>query len=238
MRRLLRLLATVSLGLPGVLLSQTISPADLAAQHRLLLENDKVRVLAVNIPAGQQTFIRHRHNFLTVTLEDSQMVMWSEGASANLTFHINRGDTRFFLGGAALGMRNDGQKEYRNVTVEFLDPRVTNYGYQYGAADGPKWDYGSSALAPPADPRAGFVHPLPLQAAVVRDVQLLSGEQLPALPQPARELLIAVTDLSLTNAANENLRKAAGEVVWLEGRKSPLINQGTAPARFVAVELK
>ncbi len=238
MQRLLLLPATLSLSLLGVVLSQTISPADVAAQHRLLLENDRVRVFAVNIPVGQQTFIRHQHNFLTVALEDSQMVMWSEGASANLVFHINRGDTRFFLGGAAFGMRNDGQKEYRNVTVEFLDPRVTNYGFNYNLAGGPRWDYGSSALAPPADPRAGFVHPLPLQAAVVRDVQLLSGEQLPTLLQPAKELLIAVSDLNLTAGTNASLRRSAGEIAWLEGRTSPLINQGTVPVRFVAVEVK
>src|SRR5260370_16148390 len=107
MQRLLLLPATLSLSLLGVVLSQTISPADVAAQHRLLLQNDRGRVFAVNIPVGQQTFIRHQHNFLTVALEDSLMVMWSEGASANLVFHINRGDRRFILVRAALVLLND-----------------------------------------------------------------------------------------------------------------------------------
>src|SRR5260370_18260494 len=127
MRRLsVFLLAAISPSLLGGVFSQTVSPADVVVQHRLLLENDKVRVFAVNISVGKQTFIRHEHNFQTVTLDDSQMVMWSEGTSANLTFHINRGDARFFLGGAALGMRNHGQKYYTNVTVEVLDLTHTN----------------------------------------------------------------------------------------------------------------
>lgn len=197
MQRLLLLLAAISLSLPGVVFSPINKSSDVAQPPRLLLENDRVQVYAVNIPAGQQAFIRHPHNFLTVTLDDSQMVMWQEGFSADASFRINRGD-------------------YRSQ----------------------KWEYGSNALGPPADRRAGFVQTLSLQAAVVRDAQLLSGEQLPALPQPARELLIAVTDLNLTVGTNADVRKSAGEIAWLEGRNSALMNQGTAPVRFVEVELK
>jgi hypothetical protein len=41
------------------------------------------------------------------------------------------GELHFFFGGLAHGIRNDSNAEYRNVTVEFLDPQVTNYGYRY-----------------------------------------------------------------------------------------------------------
>lgn len=119
--------------------------------------------------------------------------------------------------------------------MEFLDPRVTNYGFQYQSQ---KWEYGSNAVGPPADPSAGFVQLLPLRGAVVRDVQLLSGEQLAAISPPARELLIAVTDLNLTAGTNTSVRKSAGEIAWLDGRNFALVNHGTAPVRFVEVELK
>jgi hypothetical protein len=218
--------------------AQGDADVDADPHHRLILKNDLVRVFAVDIPAHQEIYLRHQHNFLTVTLQGSRMVMWTEGTAPQLAFPINAGDTRFFLGGAAIGMRNDGASEYRNITVDFLDPQVTNYGYQYYRTGGQAWDYGSSALAPPVDAQSAFVHALSLQRAVVRDVRLLPGGQLAPLDQTSKELLIAVTDLTLATASGEEIRKRAGETVWLERRAAGLSNQGTDTARFVVVELK
>ena len=50
--------------------------------------------------------------------------------SRTFNFHFSQGDVRFYSGGRAIGMRNDRTTDYRNITVEFLDPKVTNYGYQ------------------------------------------------------------------------------------------------------------
>lgn len=240
MRRTLFSDAAILLGVAALVWAQPKTPMDADAEphHHRILENDLVRVFAVNIPPSQEMYVRHRHNFLTVTLRGSRMVMWSEGTAPALVFPINAGDTRFFLGGASLGMRNDGKDKYKNITVEFLDLRVTHYGFQYNRAPGQKWDYGSSALAPPADAQSAFVHALPLQQAVVRDVRLLPGDAFPPPTQPAKELLIAVADLDLSLAANRDLRKQSGEIAWLEGRTSALVNRGIAPARFVVVELQ
>lgn len=242
MNRSLILMGTLFLAAAAIAWTQARAPLDADAEphHRLVLANDQVRVFAVGLPAGQDMYVRHQHNFLTVTLRDGRLVMWTEGAAPGLVFAVNAGDTRFFLGGPALGMRNDGRTKYKNITVDFLDPQVTTYGYQYNR--GPEqsnWDYGSSgALAPPVDARSGFVHALSLQRAVVRDVRLLPGEQLAPPDQPANELFIAVSDLDLAPSAGEDLKERSGEVSWLERRTSALVNQGNAPARFVVLELK
>jgi hypothetical protein len=214
--------------------------ADTEPHHHLMLANGQVRVFAVSIPAGQDIYVRHQHNFLTVTLEDGRLVMWIEGANPGLIFPVNAGDTRFFLGGPALGMRNDGRTRYKNITVDFLDPQVTTYAYQNNRTpDQPSWDYGSSgAMAPPVDARSGFVHALSLRVAVARDVRLLPGEQFAPPNRPANELFIAVTDLDLAPPDGEDLKKQPGEVSWLERRTSALVNQGKNPVRFVVLELK
>ena len=65
---------------------------------------------------------RHDRNFLVVALLDSDVVIWPEGESDIVDFHFNQGDVRFYFSGPALGIRNDRTTEYRNITVEFLDP--------------------------------------------------------------------------------------------------------------------
>ncbi len=88
---------------------------------------------------------RHDHNFLVIALLDCDVVMWPEGDSDILNFHFSQGDVAFLtLADARVGMRNDRTTDYRNVTVEFLDPKVTNYGYQAYLGT---WDYGPSEIS-------------------------------------------------------------------------------------------
>ena len=126
-----------------------------APHYRQLLANDKVRVFAVTLRPLERTMARHDHNFLVVALLDCDVVIWPEGESDIVNFHFNQGDVRFYLGGRALGMRNDRTTDYRNVTVEFLDPKVTNYGYQPIPAPG---TMDRASISPPADPHAKFVN--------------------------------------------------------------------------------
>ena len=131
-------------------------------------------------------------------------------------------------------MRNDRTTEYRNVTVEFLDPKVTNYGYQ---AYSGTWDSGPVSIAPPVDPHARFMNSLLLGAASVTDVQLLSRDPFPPPEKPGAELLIPVTDIDLKAGEYERIRKSSGEVVWIPaGRKSTFLNATTEPARFIVVQ--
>src|SRR5882757_9223324 len=86
-----------------------------APHYRQLLSNSQVRVFTVTLRALERTMARHDHNFLVITLQDCEVVMWAEGTSDITEFRFNQGDTRFSLGGRALGIRNDRTSEYRNV---------------------------------------------------------------------------------------------------------------------------
>jgi hypothetical protein len=211
---------------------------DMASEphHHLLLQNDEVRVFAVTLRPTEQAYIRHEHNFLVVTLQDGEVVVWSEGQSPIQNFHVSQGDVRFFLSGPALGMREDRTTDYRNITVEFLNPKVTSYGYQ---ADKGTWGYDTGGVNPPTDPHARFANSMKLGAAIVRDVQLLPGDSLPPPEREAAELLVPVTDVDLKTQGDRHIRKQPGEVIWIgNGRKSDLLGAGGEPSRFEVVELQ
>jgi hypothetical protein len=205
-----------------------------APHYRLLLSNDQVRVFAVTLRPTERTMARHDHNFLVVTLQDCEVVMWPEGASDILDFRFNQGDVRYFFGGRAIGIRNDRTSEYRSITVEFLNPKVTSYGYQ--ASKG-TWDYGAAAVNPPVDPHAGFKNTLSLGEAAVSDIQLLSRDPLPEPEKASPQLLISVSAIDLKAGESERIRKLSGEVVWISaGGKSRFINVAGDPARLSVVE--
>jgi hypothetical protein len=216
---------------------QAVSPVDMGAEphHRLLLKNAEVRVFAVTVPPHQETFVRHDRNFLTVTLQDSEIAMWRQAESPVQHFRTALGEIRFLPGNTARGMRNDSTSEYRNITVEFKNPQVTNYGYR---PDTGNWDYGPSVLDPPADPHGHFINSLDLEAAVANDVQLLPNAALPPADAQTGELLIGVTPVELDSGSAGKIRLSSGEVRWLSTRGAGLKNVGAAPARFLVVKIR
>src|SRR5262249_32850902 len=155
--------------------------------YSLLLKNDKVRVFELKLQPLEQAYVRHDHNYLIVTLQESEVVQWSEGQSAVANFRYDAGDVRFSFGGPAGGIRQDRMQDYCSIAIEFLNPKVTTYGYQ---ADRGTWNYGASAVPPPVDPKAKYATRLPLGEAVVKVVQLLSGDVLPAPEASADSLVI------------------------------------------------
>ena len=204
------------------------------AHHQLLIDNSQVRVFEVSLRANEQSFVSHEHNFLMVTLQDCEIVMWPEGRSDIQTFHLGEGDVRFLFAGRARGLRNERNPTYRSITVEFLDPKVTTYSYQ---RDSGAWDYGDSVLRPPVDPHAKFANSLALGAATATDVQLLPGDSLPLPEKLAAELLIPVSDIDFKTEGDTHMRKTQGEAAWIPaGHKFKLTNAAAEPARFVVVE--
>ena len=131
-------------------------------------------------------------------------------------------------------MRNDKTTEYRNITVEFLDPKIISIGIQ---PDTGSWGYVANGISPPADPHAKFISQINLQAAVAAEAQLLAGDSFPPPDKPATELLIAITDVDLT-LQDAHIRKPSGTATWIaDGRTAALMNSGSDPANFVVLQL-
>lgn len=216
--------------------AQTAADITNEPHHHLLLQYDQVRVFALTLKPTEQSYTRHEHNFLLVTLQDSELVIWSEGQSAVQSFRLPRAETRFVFGGRAVGFRNDRSEEYRGVIVEFLSPKVTTYGYQ---AQSGTWDYASGAINSPVDPHVKFMNGMQLGTASAVDVQLLANDSFPAPDKTSAELLIPISEVDFRAQEDEHIRRQPGEIVWIPaGRKVPLVNSSAQPARFVDVELR
>jgi len=214
--------------------AQTATDMASDPHHQVLLDNSQVRVFAVTLRPNDQSFTSHEHNFLMVTLQDCEIVMWPEGRSDIQSFRLNEADTRFLFGGRARGLRNERNTIYRSITVEFLDPKVTTYNYQ---RDSGAFDYGDSVIKPPVDPHAKFANSLGLGAAAATDVQLLPRDGYPRPDKLSSELLIPVTDVDFKTEGDTHLRKSSGEAFWIPaGRKFPLSNTAGDAVRFVVVE--
>jgi hypothetical protein len=213
------------------------APADIASEphHHLVLENDQVRVFALTLPSNEPAYVRHEHNFLLISLEESELVLWPEGSAPVQHFPFPEGYVRFWLGGRAIGMRNDRTRDFHGVIVEFLDPKVTTYGYH---ADTGTWNYEGGAMRLPVDPHAKFVNGMLLGTASVSDVQLLAGDSLPPPESRTAELLIPVTAIDLKQG-DRHMRKAPGEAVFMgKDRKADLLNASGGAIRFVVLELR
>src|SRR5215471_307919 len=107
--------------------AQTATDMGSDQHHQLLIDNSRVRVFAVTLRPNEQSFTSHEHNFLMITLQDCEIVMWPEGRSDIQSFRLNEADTRFLFAGRARGLRNERNTTYRSITVEFLDTKVTTY---------------------------------------------------------------------------------------------------------------
>jgi len=218
----------------GLALAQ--APGDLASDshYTLLLKNDKVRVFQLSLSPAQQVFVQHDHNFLMIMLQDSEVVIWRDGESAIQSFTFKKGDMRFYFGGHAYGIRDDRTASFSSITVEFLDPKVSTWGYQWQSGT---WDYSPFGSVTPVDPQAKYMNSTRLGDIVVTNAQLLPGDSYPAPEKASAELLVPITDLDLKAANGQRIRKSLGDAIWIPGeQKSRFVNADSDPARFVVVE--
>jgi hypothetical protein len=227
------LLASLTLGIAAF--AETAFDMSAEPHHRLLLSNAQIRVFAVTLRPTERYFVRHEHNFLVVTLQDCEMVMWAEGQAEILNFRFKQGDVQFVYGGPPRGARNDQTETYRSITVEFLSDKVTTYGYQPSLGT---WQYGSSVIGPPVDPTKAFHNTLRLGDGTASDVQLLPKDILPPPPKGTFELVIPTSNLDCLTQSDLHVRKSVGEV-WSLGtdRKYDILNADPTPARFVLIEI-
>jgi quercetin dioxygenase-like cupin family protein len=99
-----------------------IVPVDKEPMHKLVLDNEYVRVFYVTVPPhGETKFHRHDRDYIFVTLGDSE-VESERVAEKPVKLTLKDGEARFTKGGFAHRAKNLSEKPFRNVTVEFKRP--------------------------------------------------------------------------------------------------------------------
>lgn len=108
-------------------LAQQSQPVEITSEprHHLVLENQYVRVFDVTVePKGTTLVHRHHHDYLFVTLGDSDVTSARPGEQpAHLV--LKDGDTRFTAGNFAHAAINNSDKPFHNITIELVQ-RSTN----------------------------------------------------------------------------------------------------------------
>lgn len=195
--------------------------------HRMVLQNDFVRVFHVEIPPHAVTLLhRHRHDYFIVSLADSNLSNEIPGKPAQRG-GMKAGQTSFAEGGFAHVVRNLADKPFPNVDVEVLHPKRSY-----------KWDEerGVSVL------EGGTQEILFVNDGVrASETDLQPHAMIPRHKHLVPHLVIAVSDIDLESTVEgqpaKHIQLKSGEVAWVEaGLTHAVMNAGHQNARYVALE--
>jgi quercetin dioxygenase-like cupin family protein len=219
--------------LATLLTAQSAPEVEITAEphHHLALTNDQVRVFTVDLPPHTDTLLhRHRHDYLYVTLGDSEVVNAVQGKPP-VTIKLQDGQTGFLSGNYAHVARNLSNSSFRNVTIELLqDDKLRHSSI--------KWedDRGLDIL-PGGTKEILFVK----DAVRVSEFELQPGGMVPLHHHAGPHLVVPLTDAELRSDVAGNppatITMQRGESKWVPGGFShTLTNTGHSPAKFVTLE--
>jgi quercetin dioxygenase-like cupin family protein len=224
-------LATATMALQQQSVEITSEPS-----HHLVLQNEYVRVFDVTVAPKASTLIhRHNHDYLFVTLGDSDVVSVRPGEKP-VSLQLKDGDVRFTPGNFAHAAINNSDRPFHNITIELLKPS-TNVKNCTEACEMPAPCESAKGICPSI---------VPLIASDQWTVLLIKfppGSRLESHARSAPHLFVPVSDLELTqelSSASRTVKRASGEVAWIPGGgvAHALVNNTTHPMQFVTVEFK
>jgi hypothetical protein len=210
--------------------------------HHFVFANAQVRVLNVDVPPHSETLLhRHRHDYIYVTLGDSEVVNAIQGKDP-VTVKLKDGQTGFLSGGYAHIARNLSAQPFRNVTVEILQDEKLRQSPAHWDPAHPEDDRGLGIL------QGGTKEILFVKDGIrASEFELQPDAAIPSRPHAGPLLLIAINDLDLfttdprTHGPPEPSPTPrhfrSGDSLWLpHGFGRPLTNAGHAVAKFVTLE--
>ena len=198
--------------------------------HHLALENQYVRAFKVEVAPHEATLMhRHRHDYMFVTLGDSQVENDVAGKPP-VTLKLKDGETRFTLGDFAHNAKNLSDTPFRNVTVELLQD-------EQAKKTPVKWDEERGLhVFSGGTQDILFVK----DNARVSEVELQPGGVVPSHHHNGPHLLIAVSDLDLRSEQGKSstpVQLKSGEIMWVPGGFTHSVtNVGKNAAKLVTVE--
>lgn len=91
--------------------------------HHLVMENEYVRVYEVEVPAHEATLMhQHDRDYVYIVMGDADVTNQVQGKPA-AKLHLSDTAVNFSKGPFAHIATNDGDKPFRNVTIELLKPQ-------------------------------------------------------------------------------------------------------------------
>ncbi|HKD81956.1 MAG TPA: hypothetical protein VKH81_19840 [Candidatus Angelobacter sp.] len=203
--------------------------------HHLVLQNEYVRVFDVTVAPKASTLVhRHNHDYLFVTLGDSDVVSVRPGEKP-VSLHLKDGEVRFTAGNFAHAAINESDRPFHNTTIELLQPS-TNV----------KTCRESCEMPAPCSSEKACPSIFPLISSdqwTVLLIKFLPGSRLESHSRFAPHLLVPVSDLDLIQeleSGNRMVKRASGQVAWVPGGgvAHTLVNNSPRPMQLVTLEFK
>lgn len=199
--------------------------------HHLSIENENVRVFQVEVaPHTASLLHRHRHDYLFVTLGDSQ-VSNEVADKPPVELNLTDGETRFVPGNFAHVARCLSDRPFRNVTIELLQDDQTRTSPSPWPMEGGDKEFPGVRI------KILYVR----DGARVSSIELQPGATVPRHHHDGPHLVVAVSDLDLRSELEGRgpmpAKLTSGDVKWVPGGFThTLTNVGTSVARLVTVE--
>jgi quercetin dioxygenase-like cupin family protein len=217
-------------------LAQQQQPVEITSEpsHHLVFENEYVRVFDVTVAPKATTLVhRHSHDYLVVTLGDSDVINARVGEKP-VPLHLNDGEVRYTAGNFAHAAANESDRPFHNITIELLKTsgKVEPCA---GVCAVKQCDKDSNACPTVlrrivADQWQVSLVKMPISARLEKHTHTLP------------HLVVAVSDLDLSSQSDSStatVKKAPGGLAWVpSGVTHTLVNNNSKPAQFVTVEFK
>jgi len=218
-------------------LAQQQQPVEITSEpsHHLVFENEYVRVFDVTVAPKATTLVhRHGHDYLVVTLGDSDVINARVGEKP-VPLHLNDGEVRYTPGDFAHAATNEGDRPFHNTTIELLQP------------SGKVEPCAGVCAVQHCDTSKANTCPTVLRRIVadqwqVSLVRMPPSSRLEKHTHALPHLVVAVSDLDLssqTDSATANVKKTSGGLAWVpSGVTHTLVNNSSKPAQFITLEFK
>jgi quercetin dioxygenase-like cupin family protein len=217
---------------------QAQAPVEITSEpsHHLVFENMFVRVFAVSVDPGQSTLMHHHgHDYLGITLGDSQITNTKQGAEP-AQVSIKDGDVKFTPAGLVHAITNTASAPFHNRTIEFLQPTSN----QKACTE-------SCEIPVPCD-SADKTKCVTVTKLITSDqwsvTQVTSppGAKYPQHTHLANFLTIPLTDADITRKNQDQPEGTAhsktGEVTWNNPVVHTVTNSGASTAKTLVLEFR
>jgi quercetin dioxygenase-like cupin family protein len=222
-------------------LAQQQQPVEITSEprHHLVFENEYVRVFDVTVAPKDTTLVhRHNHDYLFVTLGDSDVTSVRPGAKP-VALLLKDGEVRFTPGNFAHAAINNSDRPFHNTTIELLKPSA-NVKTCTEACDSA--GCAGATLNSPVTGCPSTVRRISSDQWTVSLVTLPPSARIEKHTHTMPHLVVAVSDLDLTgqtDSASNNFKRTPGGLAWVPaGVTHTLTNNSSKPAQFVTLEFK
>ena len=204
--------------------------------HHLVLDNMFIRAFDVTVPPKATTLVhRHNHDYIFVTLGDSDITNAKVGA-APARVVLKDGEARFTAGGFAHAAINNLDRPFRNITIELLAPATNEHSCTESCTVAVPCKSADNALCP------SVTRLLMSDQWTVTSVIIPPGGRLEEHTHYAHHLAVAVSDLHLKirnqDQPETEINSKVGDLTWVNPVVHTVTNTGPQPARIVTLEFR